>query len=275
MNRLSLPMRVTPLSLVVPRFIVQFSRNTFRSPISSRVGSPLYFLSCGASPIEANWKIGCPRRCVVGPWITRADRSRVPRADLRRPRRSQNGADLTSAASCAWRRASVRSIAHRGIDHFGRSPAPPSSRRCTLPRLPPRATVENFQMPLKRALERRREHQLIAGLHRPAEARLVDADEIETRVLVRIDPRGDEARMPAVCASASRIITPGITGRCGKMTDEERLVDGDVLERTDALARTRIRARGRPAGTDSDAAAAAGSRDIHAIASSHVSALAL
>ena len=62
----------------------------------------------------------------------------------------------------------------------------------------------------------RLEHELVARDHRLAEARLVDADEVEERVLVREDPGGDEARMPAVCASASMIITPGITGRPGK-----------------------------------------------------------
>src|SRR6188768_2394684 len=60
MNRLSLPMTVTPPPVTVPRFIVVNSRNTLRSPISRRVGSPLYLRSCGASPIEANWKILLP-----------------------------------------------------------------------------------------------------------------------------------------------------------------------------------------------------------------------
>ena len=50
-------MTVTPPPWAVPRFMVVNSRNTLRSPISSRVGSPLYLRSCGASPIEANWKI--------------------------------------------------------------------------------------------------------------------------------------------------------------------------------------------------------------------------
>ncbi len=40
MRKLSLPTRVTPSSLVVARLIVTDSRITFRSPISTRVGSP-------------------------------------------------------------------------------------------------------------------------------------------------------------------------------------------------------------------------------------------
>ena len=42
--------------------------------------------------------------------------------------------------------------------------------------------------------------------------------------------------MPAACASASMIMTPGITGRSGKWPVKERLVVGDVLQRADALA---------------------------------------
>ena len=36
--------------------MVTNSRMVLPSPISRRVGSPAYFLSCGASPSEANWK---------------------------------------------------------------------------------------------------------------------------------------------------------------------------------------------------------------------------
>ena len=77
MNRLSSPMRVTPSSLVVPRFRVTNSRITLRSPISRRVGSPLYFLSCGAEPTEANWKIWLSAPSRVGPWTTACGPMRV------------------------------------------------------------------------------------------------------------------------------------------------------------------------------------------------------
>ncbi len=33
----------------------QNSRIVLRSPISSSVGSPAYFLSCGGAPIEHDW----------------------------------------------------------------------------------------------------------------------------------------------------------------------------------------------------------------------------
>jgi hypothetical protein len=50
---------------------------------------------------------------------------------------------------------------------------------------------------------------------------------------VPIDSKDSSA---AACASASSISTPGITGRCRKVALEERLVDGDVLQRLDAHA---------------------------------------
>ena len=46
----------------VPRLIVTNSRKTLR-PIRSAVDSPLYFRSCGASPIEAIGNIWVSSRC--------------------------------------------------------------------------------------------------------------------------------------------------------------------------------------------------------------------
>ena len=94
--------------------------------------------------------------------------------------------------------------------------ARPSSRRSPPPRRPPRRRVREPPDAAQRALQRRLQDQLIAGLDRPAEARLVDADEVQLALLVGYTPAVTNARMPAACASASRIITPGITGRCGK-----------------------------------------------------------
>jgi hypothetical protein len=44
-----------PASSAVPRLMVTPSRIVLPSPISTTVGSPAYFLSCGGAPIEANW----------------------------------------------------------------------------------------------------------------------------------------------------------------------------------------------------------------------------
>jgi hypothetical protein len=54
MIQLSLPMAVEPLSCAVPVLKVQNSRMVLRSPMRSSVGSPPYFLSCGAAPSDAN-----------------------------------------------------------------------------------------------------------------------------------------------------------------------------------------------------------------------------
>jgi hypothetical protein len=60
------------------------SRITFRSPIVSRVGSPRYFLSCGAEPTDANWNTTLSVPIVVGPWITTCGPMRV-RAPISTP----------------------------------------------------------------------------------------------------------------------------------------------------------------------------------------------
>ncbi|CFN66397.1 Uncharacterised protein [Bordetella pertussis] len=52
MIQLSSPMLVTPPSCTVPVLNVVNSRTVLRSPMTSRVGSPLYFLSCGMPPME-------------------------------------------------------------------------------------------------------------------------------------------------------------------------------------------------------------------------------
>ena len=132
MNRLSLPIRVTPLSCVVPRLTVQLSRNTLRSPISSRVGSPLYFLSCGASPMEANWKMRLSAPMTVGPLMTTCGPTMVPAPICTSGPMIENGPTVTSAASCAC----GETIALGSITC--RSPAPPSSRHAR-PRSPRRA----------------------------------------------------------------------------------------------------------------------------------------
>jgi hypothetical protein len=53
MIQLSSPSVVTPESCTVPVWIVVNSRIVLRLPITSRVGSSLYFMSCGRPPTEA------------------------------------------------------------------------------------------------------------------------------------------------------------------------------------------------------------------------------
>ena len=78
MIQLSLPMRVTPSSCTVPRLSVQNSRMVLRSPITSCVGSPAYFMSCGAAPMELNWNRRLCSPTVVCPSITQCVPTVVP-----------------------------------------------------------------------------------------------------------------------------------------------------------------------------------------------------
>ncbi|CKS57838.1 Uncharacterised protein [Mycobacterium tuberculosis] len=80
MIQLSLPTRVTPPAPGTPRLNVQNSRITLRSPMTSSVGSPAYFLSCGTAPRDENWKILLSRPMVVRPSITQCAPTVVPAA---------------------------------------------------------------------------------------------------------------------------------------------------------------------------------------------------
>src|SRR5574340_1209493 len=84
LTQLSSQIRVTPWSCTVPVLKVQNSRIVLPSPISSAVGSPAYFLSCGGPPTEANWNTRLARPHVVRPSIVQfgcrvAQRARVDR----------------------------------------------------------------------------------------------------------------------------------------------------------------------------------------------------
>src|SRR5258707_15884319 len=70
MIQLSLPMSVTPVSCTVPQLKVQYSRMVLRSPISSAVASPAYFLSWGGPPSELNPKMRFCAPMRVRPSIT-------------------------------------------------------------------------------------------------------------------------------------------------------------------------------------------------------------
>jgi hypothetical protein len=70
MIQLSLPSTVAWASCTVPRLMEVYSRIVLRSPISTRVGSPAYFLSWLASPIEQKWKMRLSRPIFVWPVMT-------------------------------------------------------------------------------------------------------------------------------------------------------------------------------------------------------------
>ena len=78
MIQLSSPMRVTPASWTVPMWIVQNSRIVLPSPITSSVGSPAYFLSCGTPPMALNCAIRLPLPIVVRPSSTQCGPTMLP-----------------------------------------------------------------------------------------------------------------------------------------------------------------------------------------------------
>ncbi len=81
MIQLSSPTFVTPPPCTVPVLNVQYSRIRLPSPISSSVGSPAYFLSCGSPPIELNAAMRLRAPIVVRPSMTTCDAMRVPATD--------------------------------------------------------------------------------------------------------------------------------------------------------------------------------------------------
>ena len=62
----------------VPRWMVTNSRILLRLPIRVSEGSPLYFRSCDASPIDTNGKTWVPSPIQVRPSITQCDSRRTP-----------------------------------------------------------------------------------------------------------------------------------------------------------------------------------------------------
>src|SRR5882757_1339874 len=69
------PTRVVPPPPAVPREIVTHSRITVSVPISTLVGSPAYFRSCGATPTAAKLYTRHPSPSLVWPSITTCDTS--------------------------------------------------------------------------------------------------------------------------------------------------------------------------------------------------------
>src|SRR5580698_8583985 len=236
MSRLSLPMRVTPLSCVVPRFTVTDSRNTLRSPISRRVGSPLYFLSCGASPSEANWNILLSRPIRVGPLITACGPIQVPEPMTTSAPITENGPISTSAATCACGETTAResiilplALLRRlglGRDHDLRG------RHFLAVDL--RQAVE-FPNPLEGALQLHPQHQLVSRFDGLAKSRIVDGDKVKTRIDVGHDLGGLEGQN-------TRCLRQGLDDQNSrhhrpvrKMSLKERLVDRYILERQAVL----------------------------------------
>src|SRR5688572_8118509 len=101
MSQLSFPMLVRALSWTVPTCRVVNSRMVLRSPMTSSVGSPLYFLSWFAAPMEENWKMRLSRPMVVCPSITTWPATVVPAPIFTCGPTSVYGPTVTLGSSCA------------------------------------------------------------------------------------------------------------------------------------------------------------------------------
>ena len=185
----------------VPRLMVQYSRITLRSPISRRVGSPAYFLSCGASPIEANWKILLSAPIVVWPLITTCGPIQRARADHHVGADDAEGTHLDVGGQLRAGRHDRARIDHGSSAAGGCAGALLEIRRDHDLRVRDLLAADlggGGELPdaLEAALEARHQDQLIAGLDRLAEARLVDADEIEARVRIWQHVGAEEGQQP-------------------------------------------------------------------------------
>src|ERR1041384_5893853 len=207
MIQFSLPMRVTPTSCAVPRLIVTYSRMVLSSPISTLVGSPLYFLSWGAAPMDANWKTRLRRPMRTRPSITTCGPMELPSPISTSAPTTANAPISTSAASRAPGRTPPRPLRHA------------------------RELADAAQHPLHLDVEL----ELVARDHRFLEAGVVDADVI-VDVLVMVG-----ALVAADDEGARRLghrledHHAGHDRPSRKVALEIGLVRGHVLERDDAL----------------------------------------
>ncbi len=101
MRRLSFPMMVMPPPFIVPVLMVTNSRIWFPSPMSRRVGSPLYEVSCGGVPTEANGKRWLPAPNSVWPVTTQWLSMTVPGPMRTCSLMTRDGPTTTSSASSA------------------------------------------------------------------------------------------------------------------------------------------------------------------------------
>ena len=224
MNRLSEPIRVTPPPPAVPRWTVVPSRNTLRSPISTRVSSPRYLRSCGTRPIELNGKkrLRSPIAGVAVDHDVRLEHACRARAAPRaRRRRRAPPARPARARAPGATRASGSTSGARQRRHLQQQAR---LRRARVAHAHVAAEARELAAAV---LELHLEPQLVAGHHRPPELRVVEADDADLerarvgRRLQQPDARGLRQRLEDQ--------HPGHHRLPGEVPGEEVLAAGDVL----------------------------------------------
>ncbi len=210
MSRLSEPIRVTPPPPAVPRWTVVPSRNTLRSPISTRVASPRNLRSCGTRPIELKGKKRFPSPTRVSPSITTCDSTTV-----RRPRRTLSPITQKGPTRTPGSRTAPAATRASGSTSGGGSVATCRRRRASAARDSPTRTS-----PWKRTSSPRR-WTSCTSRRSWSPGTTGRRNFVSSKPTTRISTfRGSGAvfssQIPAACASASRISTPGMTGWDGK-----------------------------------------------------------
>src|SRR5690606_13718524 len=236
MKRLLLPTRVRLLSCTVPRCRVAPSRMILLSPISSRVGSPLYFLSWQSSPTEANWKIRLPLPIRVGPRTTTCGPITVPAPISTSGPIMENGPTSTSAANSALGStialgciisvylASAFLLLLRNNEIRRRHQL--AVNVCLA------AELENIAFHCQQSSL---QNQLVARQNAALETGVVDATKHVHGAVFRLAPLIDKAK--DACRLCHRLNDQHARQNrlLGKVTNEGGLVDGHVLERDNVL----------------------------------------
>ena len=163
-----------------------YSRMVLPSPISTARGLARVLLVLRRPRrSRRSGRCGCRGRCACARRSPRARRSSCPRRSPRARRRREYGPTSTSGGEP---RAGCDDRASGWIRPLMRRPAARCSRIVGLgrPRSPStRATHANLPMPRSRRSSFDLELELVAGHHRPLEARVVDADEVVHRLARR------------------------------------------------------------------------------------------
>src|SRR5258708_762394 len=176
MIQLSLPITVACASCAVPRLMEQYSRIVLRSPISTRVGSPAYFLSWFASPIEQKWKMRLSRPMRVWPVMRLCAPIVVPSPTSTSPSITVYGPTLTLAPSFArlstvavgWIALMDALQLPKGTDQLGLRDQGAGDGGDGVELRHAAAAASGSDL----------DAQLVAREHRALEARAVDADEV-------------------------------------------------------------------------------------------------
>src|SRR5579864_9298286 len=230
-------MRVTAPPATVPRETVQNSRIVFSSPISSRTGSPWYLRSCGSKPMAVCGKMRLPLPMRVGPWIWAPAPTSVPSPISTPGPITAKGPTRTPSPRMAPGSTWAKGWMWLVMARVSRSQVHPGGGQHRLGRQvavhqrlagqPAVAAADAHDVDL--------EADLVSRHHRAPELGVGDAGQVEELAA----PLLDQLQQHQGTGLRHRLDQqhPGHHRLAGEVAGEERLVDGDVLDRHQPLAR--------------------------------------